>query len=41
MHHLENGLRPLLEGPEAFAARMARDRAAWGEVIRAAGIRAE
>ena len=37
----ENGLRPLPEGPEAFAARMARDRAAWGEVIRAAGIKAE
>ncbi|MBD0276051.1 MAG: hypothetical protein ICV73_29505, partial [Acetobacteraceae bacterium] len=38
---LENGLRPLPEGPDAFAARMARDRAAWGEAIRAAGIRAE
>lgn len=37
----ENGLRPLPEGPEAFAARIVRDRAAWGEVIRAAGIRAE
>jgi len=38
---MENGLRPLPEGPDAFAARIARDRAAWGEVIRAAGIRAE
>ena len=38
---LENGLRALPEGPEAFAARIARDRAAWGEVIRAAGVRAE
>jgi tripartite-type tricarboxylate transporter receptor subunit TctC len=37
----ENGLRPLPEGPDAFAARIARDRATWGEVIRAAGIRAE
>ncbi|GAA0583862.1 tripartite tricarboxylate transporter substrate binding protein [Craurococcus roseus] len=37
----DNGLRPLPEGPEAFAARMARDRAAWGEVIRAAGIKTE
>jgi tripartite-type tricarboxylate transporter receptor subunit TctC len=38
---LENGLRPLPEGPDAFGARMARDRAAWGEAIRAAGIKAE
>lgn len=38
---MENGLRPLPEGPEAFAARIARDRAGWGEVIRAAGIKAE
>jgi tripartite-type tricarboxylate transporter receptor subunit TctC len=38
---VENGLRPLPEGPEAFAARIARDRAAWGEVIRASGIKAE
>jgi tripartite-type tricarboxylate transporter receptor subunit TctC len=38
---MENGLRPLPEGPDAFAARIARDRAAWGEAIRAAGIRAE
>ena len=38
---MDNGLRPLPEGPDAFAARIARDRAAWGEVIRAAGIKAE
>jgi tripartite-type tricarboxylate transporter receptor subunit TctC len=38
---MENGLRPLPEGPDAFSARIARDRATWGEVIRAAGIRAE
>ena len=38
---MENGLRALPEGPDAFAARIARDRAAWGDVIRAAGIRAE
>jgi len=38
---MENGLRPLPEGPDAFAARIARGRAAWGEAIRAAGIRAE
>jgi len=37
----ENGLRPLPEGPDDFAARMARDRVTWGEVIRAAGIKAE
>jgi tripartite-type tricarboxylate transporter receptor subunit TctC len=36
----ENGLTPSFEGPEAFAARMARDRQAWGETIRRAGIRA-
>ncbi len=38
---LENGLTPAPEGPEAFAARMTRDREAWGEAIRRAGIRAE
>ncbi|MBX6746326.1 MAG: tripartite tricarboxylate transporter substrate binding protein [Acetobacteraceae bacterium] len=38
---LDNGLRALPEGPDAFAARIARDRAIWGEVIRAAGIRAD
>jgi tripartite-type tricarboxylate transporter receptor subunit TctC len=38
---LENGLRPLPEGPDAFTARIARDRSGWGEIIRAAGIRAE
>jgi tripartite-type tricarboxylate transporter receptor subunit TctC len=38
---LENGLTPLVEGPDAFAARMQRDRAAWGEAIRRANIRAD
>lgn len=38
---LENGLTPLVEGPEAFAARMQRDRAAWAEAIRRANIRAD
>ncbi len=38
---LENGLTPAFEGPESFTARVARDLAAWGETIRAAGIRAE
>ncbi len=38
---LENGLTPVIEGPDAFAGRMARDRQAWGETIRRAGIRAE
>jgi tripartite-type tricarboxylate transporter receptor subunit TctC len=38
---LENGLTPLFEGPEAFTARMQRDRAAWGEAIRRANIRAD
>ena len=38
---LENGLTPNFEGPEAFGARMVRDRAAWGEAIRRANIRVE
>jgi tripartite-type tricarboxylate transporter receptor subunit TctC len=38
---LENGLTPLFEGPQAFTARMQRDRAAWGEAIRRANIRAD
>ena len=38
---LENGLTPLVEGPDAFAARMQRDRAAWAEAIRRANIRAD
>lgn len=38
---LENGLAPVTEGPDAFAARMARDRQGWGETIRRANIRAE
>jgi tripartite-type tricarboxylate transporter receptor subunit TctC len=38
---LENGLTPLVEGPDAFAARMQRDRAGWAEAIRRANIRAD
>jgi tripartite-type tricarboxylate transporter receptor subunit TctC len=38
---MENGLTPIFEGPETFAARIARDRLAWGETIRRAGIRAD
>ncbi|MCX8134875.1 MAG: tripartite tricarboxylate transporter substrate binding protein [Roseococcus sp.] len=38
---LESGLAPLFEDHAAFATTIGRDRAAWGEVIRAAGIRAE
>lgn len=37
---LENGLTPTFEGPEAFAARITRERAMWGETIRRANIRA-
>lgn len=36
----ENGLTPAFEGPDAFAARIARERAMWGETIRRANIRA-
>jgi tripartite-type tricarboxylate transporter receptor subunit TctC len=38
---LENGLTPIVEGPDAFAARMQRDRAGWAEAIRRANIRAD
>ena len=38
---LDNGLTPIVEGPEAFAARMQRDRAGWAEAIRRANIRAD
>lgn len=38
---LDNGLTPSFEGPDAFAARMVRDRQAWGETIRRANIRAD
>ncbi|MFL1461758.1 Bug family tripartite tricarboxylate transporter substrate binding protein [Roseococcus sp. DSY-14] len=38
---LESGLTPVTEGPDAFAARMARDRQGWGETIRRANIRAD
>ncbi|WP_424812284.1 Bug family tripartite tricarboxylate transporter substrate binding protein [Roseococcus sp. YIM B11640] len=37
---LDNGLTPNHEGPDAFAARIARERAMWGETIRRANIRA-
>ncbi|WP_135466780.1 Bug family tripartite tricarboxylate transporter substrate binding protein [Crenalkalicoccus roseus] len=37
----ENGMESLIEGPEAFRAIIAEDRRRWGEVIRAAGIRAD
>ena len=37
----ENGMESLIEGPEAFRATIAEDRRRWGEVIRAAGIRAD
>ncbi|MCW8085668.1 Bug family tripartite tricarboxylate transporter substrate binding protein [Sabulicella glaciei] len=38
---LENGLTPSFEGPERFAARMQRDRQAWGDTIRRANIQAQ
>ncbi|WP_160122755.1 Bug family tripartite tricarboxylate transporter substrate binding protein [Rhodovarius lipocyclicus] len=38
---LDNGLTPIVEGPEEFATRMQRDREAWGDTIRRANIRAE
>ena len=37
----ENGMTSLIQGPDAFRADIARDRARWGEVIRAANIRAD
>lgn len=37
---LENGLTPTFEGPEAFGARITRERGVWGETIRRANIRA-
>ena len=37
----ENGMESLIEGPDAFRATIEEDRRRWGEVIRAAGIRAE
>ncbi len=37
---LDNGLTPMFEGPDAFAARIARERQMWGETIRRANIRA-
>lgn len=38
---LDNGLAPGFEDPASFGRTIARDRAVWGEAIRAAGIRAE
>lgn len=37
---LDNGLTPMFEGPDAFAARIVRERQMWGETIRRANIRA-
>lgn len=37
---LENGLTPNFEGPDTFAARIARERQMWGETIQRANIRA-
>jgi tripartite-type tricarboxylate transporter receptor subunit TctC len=37
---LDNGLTPTFEGPDVFAARIARERQMWGETIRRANIRA-
>jgi tripartite-type tricarboxylate transporter receptor subunit TctC len=38
---LANGLTPNFEGPREFNARIAADLRAWGDVIRAAGIRGD
>jgi tripartite-type tricarboxylate transporter receptor subunit TctC len=35
------GLRPMAAGPDALAARIASDRAAYGELIRELGVRAQ
>ncbi|MBV1797869.1 tripartite tricarboxylate transporter substrate binding protein [Siccirubricoccus sp. G192] len=37
----ENGMESLIDGPDAFRATIQEDRARWGEVIRAANIRAD
>ena len=37
----ENGMESLIEGSDAFRATIAEDRHRWGEVIRAANIRAD
>ncbi|MBX9699109.1 MAG: tripartite tricarboxylate transporter substrate binding protein, partial [Acetobacteraceae bacterium] len=37
----DNGMTSLIQGPEAFRADIARERQRWGEVIRAANIRAD
>jgi tripartite-type tricarboxylate transporter receptor subunit TctC len=38
---LANGLTPRFEDTATFNARIARDLASWGEVIRAAGVRGD
>jgi tripartite-type tricarboxylate transporter receptor subunit TctC len=38
---LDSGLTPAFEDAATFARTIQRDRSAWGEVIRAANIRAE
>ena len=38
---LDSGLTPAFEDTATFARTIQRDRSAWGEVIRAANIRAE
>ncbi len=37
----DNGMTSLIQGPDAFRADIARERQRWGEVIRAANIRAD
>ena len=37
----ENGMESLIEGPEPFRATIEEDRRRWGEVMRAANIRAD
>jgi hypothetical protein len=37
----EAGFTPLYEPPEAFASRLAADRAKWRDVIRAGDVRAQ
>jgi tripartite-type tricarboxylate transporter receptor subunit TctC len=37
----ENGMTSLVDGPDGFRADIARERQRWGEVIRAANIRAD
>jgi tripartite-type tricarboxylate transporter receptor subunit TctC len=37
----DGGIEPLKESPDEFAARLRRDYQMWGEVVKAAGIKAE